>query len=65
VPFFDDLVEPDDLEDIAARNAVHVTRPSWSAWLPPRPHVCQRCSTTTLTREPAPRCARCGAWEDE
>jgi len=31
----------------------------------PRLHACPRCGTTALTREPAPRCGRCGAREDE
>lgn len=40
-------------------------RPTAFDWIPARLHRCPRCRTTVLTREASPRCARCGAREDE
>jgi len=46
------------------RRADMQARSPWS-WAPPRLHVCAMCGMTALTREPSPRCGRCGSWEDE
>ena len=64
MPFDDDvreLKDDDELTPAAAKlRKAHPQVSSLFAWLPPRLWTCPGCSSTALTRDAAPRCARCG-----